>query len=236
MHAIAFALLVAPGALESPPAAEPRKPLTTLQDAATVLDNFRDLYLKQIPPALLTDAQAIAVIPHTVKAGFVVGGRRGSGVVYVRGDDGTWGGPTFIKLTGVSAGFQVGVESADVVLVFRTRKALDRVLSGKGKLTLGADAAIAAGPLGREAGAGTDAKLEAEIYSYSRSRGLFAGVSLEGAVLAHDRRANLDYDFYPGPALTRAANEVKERLTTLAPPKSVPLPPPAIPKARGDGR
>src|SRR5689334_19637172 len=126
MHAMVFALLVAPGAMGMPPAIEPRKPLTTLRDAAEVLDEFRDLYLKQIPPALLTDAQAVAVIPHTVKVGFVVGGRRGAGVVFTRAADGKWSDPTFITLTGISAGFQAGVESTDVVLVFRTRKALDR--------------------------------------------------------------------------------------------------------------
>jgi hypothetical protein len=100
---------------------------------------------------------------------------------------------TFIDLGGASIGFQAGVESADVVLVFKTRNSLDRILGGRGKLTLGADAAIAAGPVGRQAEAGTDARLRAEIVSYSRSRGLFAGVALDGAVLVYDRRTNAEY-------------------------------------------
>ena len=122
------------------------------------------------------------IVPRVIKAGLVVGGRFGRGVVLVRNGKGCWSNPAFVTLTGGSVGWQIGVQSTDLVLVFKNRKTADRLLHGKDKLTLGADAAVAAGPLGRQAEAGTDARLHAEIYSYSRSRGLFAGISLKGPV------------------------------------------------------
>jgi lipid-binding SYLF domain-containing protein len=157
-------------------------------EAVRVLQEVMDAPDRRLPDRLLRDAEAVAVIPDVVKAGFVVGGRYGKGLLAVRAADGTWSNPTFISLTGGSVGFQAGVQSTDVVLVFRTRRGVDGVVNGK--FTLGADAAIAAGPVGRNANASTDAQLKAEIYSYSRSRGLFAGVALDGAVLAIDHDAN----------------------------------------------
>jgi lipid-binding SYLF domain-containing protein len=141
-----------------------------------------------IPEKLLGEAQAIAVIPNVVKVGFVVGGRRGRGLIAVRGADGTWTNPSFITLTGGSFGFQAGVQSADVVLVFRSNRGVDSIVNGK--FTLGADASVAAGPVGRSAQASTDEQLKAEIYSYSRARGLFAGVSLDGTALRIDNKSN----------------------------------------------
>jgi lipid-binding SYLF domain-containing protein len=132
----------------------------------------------------------VAILPDVVKAGFVVGGRYGRGVILLRQPDGSWSNPVFITLAGGGIGWQVGVQSTDLVLVFKTSNSLDRILKGKGKLTLGADVAVAAGPVGRQAEAATDAMLRAEIYSYSRSRGLFAGVSVEGAGLLVDCEAN----------------------------------------------
>jgi lipid-binding SYLF domain-containing protein len=137
---------------------------------------------------LLADAEAIAVIPNVIKAGLVVGGRHGKGLLAVRQRDGVWSNPSYVSLSGGSVGFQAGVQATDVVLVFRTRRGVDNVVNGK--FTLGADAAVAAGPVGRTASAATDAQLRAEIYSYSRSRGLFAGVALDGAVLSIDHDAN----------------------------------------------
>jgi lipid-binding SYLF domain-containing protein len=127
-------------------------------------------------------------MPDVVKAGLVFGGRGGKGLMAVRGSDGTWSNPTFITLGGGSFGFQAGVQSADVVLVFRNRRGVDNIVNGK--FTLGADASVAAGPVGRSAQASTDGQLKAEIYSYSRARGLFAGIALDGAVIAIDNRAN----------------------------------------------
>jgi len=157
-------------------------------EAAAVLDEIMRAPDQAIPSRMLQDAQAIAVIPNVVKAGFVFGGRAGKGLISVRTADGTWSNPSFVKLTGGSVGFQAGVQSTDVVLVFRSRGGVDSIVNGK--FTLGADAAVAAGPVGRTAQASTDGQLKAEIYSYSRARGLFAGVALDGAVIAIDHRAN----------------------------------------------
>ena len=136
---------------------------------------------KSVPPSLMKNAYAVAVIPAVTKVGFVIGGRYGTGALSVRDKGGNWSEPVFISLTSASVGLQVGAQSTDVVLVFKTRKSVDGIL--KRKFTLGADAAVAAGPVGRSASAATDEKLKAEIYSYSRSRGLFVGAALDGAVI-----------------------------------------------------
>jgi hypothetical protein len=114
----------------------------------------------------------------------VIGGRHGQGVMSVKTANGTWSSPVFVSLTGGSIGFQAGVQSSDVVLVIRNDRSLDNIVNGK--FTLGADAAVAAGPVGRNAAAATDGQLKAEIWSWSRARGLFAGVALDGAVLQVD--------------------------------------------------
>ena len=157
-------------------------------NASRVLSEILRIPEESIPSKLLNEAQAIAVIPDVVKAGFGVGGRRGKGRVAGRGSDGTWSNPSFIILTGGSVGFQVGVQSADVILVFRNARGVDSIVNGK--FTLGGDASVAAGPVGRSAQASTDEQLKAEIYSYSRARGLFAGISLDGAVMQIDKKAN----------------------------------------------
>ena len=163
-------------------------PLVRAQNAVRVLHEIMQAPDKAIPQDLLQDAKAIAVIPDMVKAGLIFGGRRGEGLISVKSPDGTWSNPSFITLTGGSVGFQAGVSSTDVVLVFRTQRGVDSIVNGK--FTLGADAAAAAGPVGRTASASTDAQMKAEIYSYSRSRGLFAGVALDGSVLRIDYDAN----------------------------------------------
>jgi lipid-binding SYLF domain-containing protein len=191
-------------------------PQESLERAVEVLADQQDLKLKGIPAKLLADAQGVAIVPRVVKVGFVVAGRRGHGLVMTRTEKGEWSEPTFVTLTGGSVGFQAGVESTDVVLVFRKKDSLDRVLSGKGKLTLGADASIAAGPLGRQAAASTDEKLAAEIYSYSRSRGLFAGVSLNGAGLVNDRETNARYARDQKDDTKKAVADVKLKLHELA--------------------
>jgi len=157
-------------------------------EAVRVLGEILRIPEDSIPSNLLEEAQAIAVIPDVVKASFVVGGRRGRGLIAIRGADGTWSNPVFITLTGGSFGFQAGVQSADVILVFRSTRGVDSIVTGK--FTLGADASVAAGPVGRSAQASTDEKLKAEIYSYSRARGLFAGVSLDGTRLGIDNKSN----------------------------------------------
>ncbi|HQW80766.1 MAG: lipid-binding SYLF domain-containing protein [Rhodanobacteraceae bacterium] len=158
------------------------------QNAARVLSEIMAAPDKRVPAHLIEKAEAIAVIPDVVKAGLVLGGRRGKGLIAVRSPDGTWSNPSFVSITGGSIGFQAGVQSTDVVLVFRSRRGVDQIVNGK--FTLGADAAVAAGPVGRNAQASTDTQLKAEIYSYSRSRGLFAGVALDGSVLSIDHDSN----------------------------------------------
>jgi lipid-binding SYLF domain-containing protein len=145
-----------------------------------------------IPTRLLERAYGIAVVPDVTKIAFFFGGRRGNGVLVARDPSGHFSDPIFVNLTGGSFGFQWGVTSTDVVLVFTTKRSIDRIASGQ--LTLGADASVAAGPVGRSASAGTDPTLSAEVYSYSRSRGLFAGVALDGSALTIDN--NADARFY----------------------------------------
>ncbi|MBA4064048.1 MAG: hypothetical protein C0501_10115 [Isosphaera sp.] len=217
--------LVLAAALPSPASALPPHPARTLEHATEVLDDLAAIPLKGIPPALLADAHGVAIIPRVVKAGFVLGGRGGHGVVLVRGKDGTWSDPVFVNLGGASVGFQAGVESTEVVLVFRSAKSLERLFEGKGKITLGADAGVAAGPVGRQAMAATDAKLEAEILSYSRSRGLFAGVSLDGAVVRPEPKANGPL----GPAERKLADALKAKLTELGGAKAAPVLEPPVP-------
>lgn len=171
------------------------------REAIAVLEESSRMPEKAIPPALMKNAAGIAVIPTLIKAGFVVGGRHGKGLMSIRGHDGKWTYPFFVTLTGGSVGWQIGVQSSDIVLVFTTKKSIDSIR--RGKFTLGADASVAAGPVGRHAEAGTDLNLKAEIFSYSRSRGLFAGVALEGSSLAIDHVANAA--FYNTPGIDLAA-------------------------------
>ena len=158
------------------------------RNATRVLNEIMQAPDRRIPQNLLREAHAVIVIPDVIKAGLVVGGRHGDGLISVKTPDGTWSNPAFISLTGGSIGFQAGVQSTDVVLVFRTERGIDSIVHGK--FTLGADASAAAGPVGRNAQASTDAQLKAEILSYSRARGLFAGVSLDGSVLSIDHDAD----------------------------------------------
>lgn len=163
----------------------------TVRESISVLNDLMAIPVNGIPQSMLHDAQAVAIIPRVIKGSFVVGARRGDGVVLVRDENGGWHAPVFITLTGGNIGWQVGVQSTDVVLVFKTRKSVEGLLAGR--LTLGADAAVAAGPMGRQAAAATDTRLGAQIYSYSRSRGLFAGVSFDGSVIRLDRLSNASY-------------------------------------------
>jgi lipid-binding SYLF domain-containing protein len=163
-----------------------------VESAIEVLNEIMKIPEESIPPALFNKAYGVAVIPGVFKAGFIIGGKGGRGILVVHGEDNTWSNPSFIVFGGGSIGFQIGAQSSDVILVFKSKKSVDGII--KGKFTLGADAAVAAGPVGRQAGASTDIQFKAEIYSYSRSRGAFAGVSLEGATLQIDDDWN--YGFY----------------------------------------
>jgi lipid-binding SYLF domain-containing protein len=141
-----------------------------------------------IPDAILGEAQGIAVFPNLIKAGFVVGGMRGRGILSSRGKDGGWSSPAFLTLTGGSFGLQIGGQAADIILVVMNQRGLENLVSNEFKV--GADAGVAAGPVGREAQAATDIQLRAQILSYSRSRGLFAGVTINGSTMRQDQDAN----------------------------------------------
>jgi len=157
-------------------------------NAAAVLGEIMDAPDQAIPEGLMKKAYGIAVIPHVVKGAFGIGGRFGKGLVAQRNADGGWGTPLFIEIGGGSFGLQLGVEATDVIMVFTNHAGIQPLL--KGKLKIGADASATAGPVGRKAEVGTDILLKSAIYSYSRSKGLFAGVALDGAVLQLDDDAN----------------------------------------------
>lgn len=164
-----------------------------LDNATSILQQFVNIPENRVPQALLNQAYGIAVIPSVLKISFLGGVQHGNGVLSVRTRDGGWSDPTFVSLTGGSIGFQAGVSSTDIILVFKTQRSIDRIADGQ--ISLGADASVAAGPVGRSVGASTNMDFNAEVYSYSRSRGLFGGVSLGGARIGIDKDSNwLFYD------------------------------------------
>lgn len=158
-----------------------------LRDATAVFGEIMSAEDGAIPRAILGKAEGIAIFPSTVKAGFVVGGMRGRGVLSARTPNG-WSSPAFLTLTGGSFGLQIGGQAADIVLVINDRRGLENLVRNQFKL--GADAGVAAGPVGRDAQAATDIQLRAQILSYSRARGLFAGVTINGSTIRADRDAN----------------------------------------------
>ena len=168
----------------------------TVEAATRVLREIMAVPLKGIPASLLADADGVAVVPGMIKGGLILGVEHGKGVVIVRDKNGAWQSPNFITITGGGIGWQAGLQSTDVVLVFRSRSSVEGLM--RGKFTVSADASVAAGPVGRQVSAGTDAQLKSEIYSYSRSRGLFAGIALDGAAIQIDSRANTAFYYRPG--------------------------------------
>ena len=158
-----------------------------LNEAATVLDEVLSAPDKGVPQAIVEKAQAVAVFPSTVKGALLIGAQRGKGVISVKTANG-WSAPAFVTLTGGSIGLQIGGQATDIVLVVVNDRGIDNLAQNTFKI--GGDASVAAGPVGREAAASTDYKLQAQILSYSRSRGLFAGVSLAGSTIRADRDAN----------------------------------------------
>jgi lipid-binding SYLF domain-containing protein len=160
-------------------------------NATSVLEELGRMPDQSIPTWLLERAYAVAVVPDVIKVGLGIGGRRGKGALVVRKDNGEWSNPIFVNMTGGSFGFQVGVQSSDVVLVFTSRKSIEGIVGGK--VTLGADASVAAGPVGRQSSAATDIGLTAQVYSYSRASGLFAGVALDGSAITIDHRSNEEF-------------------------------------------
>jgi lipid-binding SYLF domain-containing protein len=213
---LALASAGASGAASKSPDEEAR-----LLVAAQVLDQLRAQRDQSIPEHLLQRAYGVAVIPSVTKAALLLGGRRGSGVLTVRDSRGRFSNPVFINLTGASVGLQFGAQEADVVLVFTTRSGIDGIADGK--LTLGVGASVAAGPVGRHAEAATGSN--AEVFAYSRARGLFAGIALDGTSLSINHKANrawygrkdvLASEIISGAALPRDSENARRFLAALA--------------------
>ncbi len=154
-----------------------------LDHAGSVMHEIMAAPDKGIPEEVLEHAKCVAVVPHLLKGGFVVGAQNGRGVATCKTANG-WSAPLFFSLTGGSFGLQIGVEGVDLVMIIQNERGMRQLLSSK--FELGADASVAAGPVGRHASANTDWKMEAEILTYSRARGAFAGLTLNGASIRHD--------------------------------------------------
>ncbi|HEX8356581.1 MAG TPA: lipid-binding SYLF domain-containing protein, partial [Segetibacter sp.] len=163
-----------------------KKQSDKIRYSTEVLREFSKLKEK-IPEELFSITEGIIIIPNMINVGLGVAGKRGKGIAIVKNANGSWSNPAFVTLTGGSAGLQAGVQSVDLILLFKQRETLSNI--GKGSFTLGGDISITAGPLGRNSTASTDYKLEAEVYSYSKSKGLFAGISLSGSSLSIDEDA-----------------------------------------------
>jgi SH3 domain-containing YSC84-like protein 1 len=163
-------------------------PAETIQESTRTFQEFVGNADRRVPPALLQESQGIAIIPNIVRAGFIFGGRRGDGVLLVRNADGSWSDPAFVNITGGSIGLQAGAQSSDIILVFRNRQNIDRLLNRK--IELGGDVSVAAGPVGRNYVSAVDPSVD--IYSYTRNRGLFGGVALSGVNLSYDRDQSED--------------------------------------------
>jgi lipid-binding SYLF domain-containing protein len=172
------------------PAADNKKEVERVENSGTVISEILDIP-DDIPQSLLDKSECVIVLPSVLKAAFIVGASYGRGVMTCRTGEkftGPWGPPTMVALEGGSFGLQIGGQATDFVLLLMSQRSAESVLSSKVKL--GADASAAAGPKGREASAETDAAMRAEILSYSRARGVFAGISLEGSTLRPDNDAN----------------------------------------------
>lgn len=182
-----IAIATVAGFASSPARAQIFDDRDVVVESGQVLREIMAIPARGIPRALLHEAQGLVVVPGMLRGGFVVGVKHGRGIAVSRDDDGNWTNPVFLRITGANFGFQAGLQSTDLVLVFRNRTTIQSLM--RGRFTIGGNAAAAAGPLGRSMSAATDLQLRSEILSYSRSRGLFAGVSIDGAVMNPDSRA-----------------------------------------------
>jgi lipid-binding SYLF domain-containing protein len=189
MLLVAVAVLAASHAMVAQPSSDEAR---RVADAATVLEEIMAASDNAVPRAIIENAEGIAVFPSLIKGGIVVGAQRGRGVLSVRDKaTGGWSSPAFLTVTGGSIGAQFGAQAIDLVLVINNQRGLEQLV--KNQFKIGADAAVAAGPVGRDASASTDIQLRAQILSYSRARGLFAGVTLNGSTIRQDRDANERY-------------------------------------------
>lgn len=179
---------IAAASLLSLPAHAESSEAATINQSLKVLRELQAISDTRIPDLLLSRAEGIVILPANVKVGFVFGARFGNGVMLVRNPDRSWSNPVFVKTGAGSWGFQAGGQVSDIVLIFTTRESIEGVADGE--MTLGADASVAAGPVGRTAMASTNITFDAEVYAYSKTQGLFAGVSLEGSGIFIGKKAN----------------------------------------------
>jgi lipid-binding SYLF domain-containing protein len=196
------------------PVARAASPETRISESIATLKEMADEPDAKAMATLLQKARGVAIFPSVVKAGIFLGGKYGEGLVIQRDPEtGTWYGPSFVTMKGVSYGLQFGVQSTALVLVINNEQGMDS-FRGSQKFTLGGDIGIAAGPVGRQAGASTDVELKSAIYSYSISKGLFAGLSLEGAIIETDDSVNELYwgrAMYPQQILDTDATDARVR-------------------------
>ena len=215
---------------QNPVGPEMEKATSSIADSLQVINEIMQIPVKAIPDSMLKRAEGLVIIPNMIKGSFGVGGAYGQGVLMTRLPGGQWGRPTFISMAKGSFGFQAGVSSTDIVLVFCTKRSIEQF--SEGKLTLGVDAAVAAGPVGRQAEAGTDLTLTSEVYSYSRARGVFLGAAIDGGVLNVNMDLTNRYYAAAGSQLPPAALSLMRALNnysgvpnpTLAPTESAPAP------------
>jgi len=183
---VALCLVIVPLATLSAQSADEAK---RISDSIIVLDEIMAAGDKAVPTSILEQAAGVAVFPSLLKGGLVVGGQRGKGILSVRDKKtGLWSAPAFLTITGGSVGAQIGGQAIDLILIVNNDRGLEQLV--KNQFKVGAEAGVAAGPVGREAAAATDIQMRAQILSYSRARGLFAGITLTGATIRQDRDAN----------------------------------------------
>ncbi len=189
MRAVVLGLLLATAAAATVAADLSTKEANRVREAATVLKDIHAVPDKDIPQDLWDKAQCVLVVPGLKKAAFVIGGEYGAGLMSCRQGNG-WSAPVFMQVEKGSWGLQLGAQSIDLVMLVMNKTGMDKLL--RNKTSLGAEASIAGGPVGRDARAATDAQMKAEILSYSRTQGLFAGVNLSGGVVKPDTDTNTD--------------------------------------------
>jgi lipid-binding SYLF domain-containing protein len=206
------AILFLASQVEAQLLAPPTAPNQLVVDAANVLSQSVAMP-SGLPQKMLADAEGIAIVPNMVRGAFVVGVERGRGVLLTRGADRAWQPPRMIVITGGSLGYQVGVQSTDLILVFRTQQSVANVM--RGTLKVGVDASAAAGPVGRQASAATDLPLQTEILSYSRARGAFVGASIDGSSISFDQATDAMYYQPPG-TMPASATQLVQLISTLS--------------------
>jgi lipid-binding SYLF domain-containing protein len=190
-------------------------------NATNVFAQAMVMQQNEIPRSMLAEAHAVVIVPSMVRGAFVVGVQHGRGVLVMRDVNGAWQPPRFIQITGGSFGYQIGIQATDLVLVFRTPQSVANLL--RGTMKVGVDASAAAGPVGRQTSASTDLQLQAEILSYSRARGAFVGVSIDGSVISLDPQADAIYYQTPGsiPASTVQLLQILTAYAAVAPAATV---------------